>query len=202
MPSFVTHLVIPPLVLASMGLVSWRYVVFLAPVAVLPDLDFFIPPHRAFLTNVWWPVLLGLAAWRLRHHGRREWLAAAVGCYYWSSHVLMDLFVGGVVPFWPFLDRTFLLFLAIVVDTRTLEREYVAEAGTYEGIPAVSETFVWLSPQEVAIAALVAATLVAALGGQWLARRRLALRAQAAPAGPPASAPRRKERPRRGKGSR
>lgn len=155
MPSFVTHLVVSSLVLGSTRLVNWRYVVLLAPVAVLPDLDFFIPPHRAVLTNIWWPLLLGLAAWRLHHHDRPEWVAVGVASYYWASHVVMDLFVGGVVPFWPFWDQTFLLLFAVLVNTETLEAEFVTSAGSFSGPPDVSPVFTWISPEETAMLAFV-----------------------------------------------
>lgn len=169
MPSFVVHTVLPSLALLSTGLFRWQLVLLLLPVSHLPDLDFFVGVHRASLHNVFLPAaLLGLA-WRWRDDPvRQPWVEPLlIGFAYLASHAVMDLFVGGVVPFWPVLDTTFLIDVQVLVDTRTLETEAVLAPASHEGAPQVSPIYEFLSGTDVAVLFLAALVGLLALV-RWL----------------------------------
>ncbi|MGQ0535858.1 MAG: hypothetical protein ACT4PT_07280 [Methanobacteriota archaeon] len=155
MPSFVVHALLPPLLLLA-ARVETRKVLYLLPLALAADLDFFVGAHRATLTNVWIPLAVGAAAWW--HHRRpglstrAAWLAVAF--YYLASHLVMDAFVGGVVLFYPLTDTTYLIDASILVDTRTLEPIVEFAPAASPGIPTVTPLYQFLSPVEAAMLAL------------------------------------------------
>ncbi len=102
MPNWAIHLIVPLLALLIVSRKDdWKYVLLLLPLAVISDLDTFVTQHRALLHNIFIPVLLLLAAWRLDKY-RTIFVISAV---YFASHILMDMFGGGVVLFYPFYDR-------------------------------------------------------------------------------------------------
>lgn len=164
MPSLVIHAVVPTLaMLAARRWFEPRVVLYLWPLTIFPDVDYFgdFGPwwvHRATLSNVFTVALVtGLV-----YLAARRWAGSAqapqwalVAFVYLGSHIFMDLFVGGVVAFWPLWDRTFLYWFYILVDTRTNTPEIVNAPGTHEGAPVISTTYEWLSPVESAMMAFL-----------------------------------------------
>lgn len=158
MPSFVIQATIPLLVMLAIRQLAWRRVVALVPLAFLPDLDYFVGVHRASLHNVF--ILVPVAAWfwwemrRGAGWARAEYAAIAGG--YLGSHLIMDAFVGGISPLWPLDASAVFLWVAIEVNTRTNDLDLIFDPGTLPGAPTTSETFLWLSPTDVAILVVLA----------------------------------------------
>lgn len=98
MPNWAIHLIIPFLALIMVGRKEdYKYILLLLPLAVFPDIDTFATEHRALLHNIFIPAILffiGLSIKKLR----AIFLIAAV---YFAAHVILDLFDGGVVLFYP-----------------------------------------------------------------------------------------------------
>lgn len=180
MVSWVPHLVLPLLVaLAFFRTLPRRWVWWLAPVVWLPDLDYLSPgEHRVFSHNVWIPLgflVAFLVLWR-RRAPALPWtqfaaqpglpVALALVSYYWASHVLLDVFAGGVVLFWPILNTNFYLDYEIYIDTKTNTPIPQGEAGTSQGAPEVDPMYPWLTYEHTAFLAFLAACLLG-----WLAVR-------------------------------
>ncbi|MDD5616527.1 MAG: hypothetical protein PHH85_10040 [Candidatus Methanoperedens sp.] len=79
---------------------DWKYILLLLPLAVVSDLDSFVTQHRALLHNIFIPVILLILAWRLQEY-KTIFVISAI---YFASHIVMDMFGGGVVLFYPFYD--------------------------------------------------------------------------------------------------
>jgi Na+/proline symporter len=161
-PSIVLHLLIPPLVLLASRRFPPRLVLGLLVFSLVPDLDFFVPPHRALLHSVFLPALLGAMAWKWAKEGDRfRSDAALVVAFYLFSHSFMDLFAGGVVPLWPLSDQTFFIDVRVLIDTRTLQPFPTFEPGSFQGVPQVTEVFEFLNGAEFAILMLTLLTAAA-----------------------------------------
>ena len=76
---------------------DYKYILLLLPLAILPDLDTFATQHRALLHNIFIPVILLFMASVVKK-ARMIFIISAV---YIGSHVLLDMFGGGVVLFYP-----------------------------------------------------------------------------------------------------
>ncbi|MGH7337714.1 MAG: hypothetical protein ACREI7_09055, partial [Myxococcota bacterium] len=129
-------------------------------------------PHRAVTSNVFVP-LAGAAVWqwcRVKRPDRA--IYAAVATYYLASHLLMDLFAGGIVLFWPVWDQNFFFHFEVVVDTLTNRPITDFEAGTEPGAPPVARYFQWISAFETAMVALTVATLLVVLALRRARRQR------------------------------
>lgn len=102
MPNWAIHLIVPLLALLIVRKKEeWKYILLLLPLAVVPDLDTFLTQHRALLHNMFIPVVFFILGWKLREY-RTVFIISAV---YLTSHVILDMFGGGVVLFYPFYDR-------------------------------------------------------------------------------------------------
>lgn len=102
MPNWAIHLIVPLLALLIVSRrEDWKYILLLLPLAVVPDLDTFLTQHRALLHNMFIPVMFLILGWKL-HEYRTVFIITAV---YFASHVVLDMFGGGVVLFYPFYDR-------------------------------------------------------------------------------------------------
>ncbi len=98
MPDWPTHLIVPLLALLLVSRKENRkYVFLLLPLALLPDFDSLALQHRALLHNMFVPLILGLCGIAIRKYRAVFIIASA----YIASHVLLDLFAGGVVLFYP-----------------------------------------------------------------------------------------------------
>lgn len=164
MVSWLPHAVVPGLVALAFFPMERRRILWMLPIAWLPDLDYLVPEeHRAVTTNIWIPLCLMVALWvmwRRTDPVARFWEYATrpghpghvlLAAYYWSSHILMDVFAGGAVLFWPLWDVNVYWFYEIVVDTRTNQFTDTVDVGTEPGAPALTEVFVWFSAEHNAI---------------------------------------------------
>ncbi|HEV8359189.1 MAG TPA: metal-dependent hydrolase [Candidatus Thermoplasmatota archaeon] len=160
MSSLVIHLLIPPLVALATRRFPLKLVLLLLPFSLLPDIDFFVPPHRALFHSVFLVAIFGAYAWRAGELGKPSHRdAALLAAFYLGSHSLMDLFVGGVVPLWPLSDQTFYIDVQILIDTRTLQPFPTFEPGTQQGVPEVTPLYEFLDGVQFGI--LVLTLLVA-----------------------------------------
>lgn len=113
MPNWAIHLIVPLLaLLIVIRKEDWKYVLLLLPLAVVPDIDTFVTQHRALLHNIFIPFLLLIAGWKLREY-RTPFIISAV---YFASHVVLDMFGGGVVLFYPFYDRMAFVDASLKID--------------------------------------------------------------------------------------
>lgn len=171
MPSFVVHGLIPLLVVLALRLAPPRVALTMLPFAWLPDLDFWIGVHRATTSNIF-ILLPTLYLWyRWRQNEPERALYAGIATFYLASHLAMDLFAGGIVPFWPLWGQTIFWHFLIQINTQTGETDVTNEPGTHEGAPQVVEVFTWLSPVEAAMLAFTLAAVVVTLGWRWYQRR-------------------------------
>lgn len=188
MSSFVITLTIPLLVALAVRLfppldcVKWIWV------AVVPDLDYFVPGvHRGLTHNaIILAVLIGLTTWaywhvrpRLEHAPVWSFIQSRWGngwilaTFYYFSHIFLDLFAGGIAPFYPFTTWSVALNFRILVDTETNEPTLHSSAPSQSTLPQVSPVFEWLSNEETAIAIL---TVLAFLLALWARSRRRPVR--------------------------
>ncbi|HLB71956.1 MAG: hypothetical protein OIN88_03025 [Candidatus Methanoperedens sp.] len=102
MPNWAIHLIVPLLALLITGKKEdYKYILLLLPLAILPDLDTFVTQHRALLHNIFIPLILLASGWIIREK-RTLFVIAAI---YTGSHVILDMFSGGVVLFYPLYDK-------------------------------------------------------------------------------------------------
>lgn len=177
MPGVITHTLFPLLPLLAFTRIPRRAVLLALPATWLVDLDYWIEPHRALTHNVWIPLAFFGLAWASTRAPRLAKLAPwrdvllATGIF-WGGHVVMDVFAGGVVPFWPLVDTNVLVDLTVDIDTSQDRPLVYLDWGTTPGPPTVSRVYAFLTRYE---AAAIAATAVV-VGGvgvrRWLASRR------------------------------
>jgi|SRR5659263_17915 len=102
MPNWAIHLLVPLLALLILGRKEdHKYILLLLPFAVLPDIDTFATEHRALLHNIFIPLVLafiGISMKKMRS-------IFLITSFYFASHVILDLFGGGVVLFYPFFNE-------------------------------------------------------------------------------------------------
>lgn len=102
MPDWPTHLIVPLLALLIVSRKEHlRYVFVLSPLALISDFDTFITQHRALLHNMFIPLLLLLSGYAMKEK-RTLFIIASV---YVASHVVLDMFGGGVVLFYPLYNQ-------------------------------------------------------------------------------------------------
>lgn len=161
MASFLMHALIPLLFLLAWRHLDARKVLWLWPLTILPDLDYFVGLHRAALLNAFilLPPLLGLAL----DKRRREWWLIALA--YLVSHLTMDVFDGGVALWYPISTFTvcYDAGVNVVTDTNTIlpyweschyggeQGGIIGEGPIASGTPPVRELYAWMVPEEVGI---------------------------------------------------
>lgn len=181
MVSWVPQIVVPPLVaLAFLRSLPRKWVLALAPVTYLADIDYLFPgEHRVYTHTLLIPgLLLGIVAllWR-RQAGRvaeplRFWdfarqpgwgLGLLLSAYFLAAHDLMDVFTGGVALFWPLLPTNFFIDSTINIDLvhRTITPQ-VDTGATPEPAP-LDDNYPWLTDEHSAILAFLAAVGLTAL---------------------------------------
>ncbi len=102
MPNWAIHLIVPLLALLIVSRKEdWKYILLLLPLAVVSDLDTLVTYHRALLHNMFIPAILLFFGWRMRKY-RTIFMISAT---YLASHVVLDMFGGGVVLFYPFYEK-------------------------------------------------------------------------------------------------
>ncbi len=101
MPDWPIHLIVPLLALLIVcKKEDKKYILLLLPLSVVPDLDTLVTQHRALLHNIFIPLIMLLAGLIIREK-RTVFISASV---YLLSHIILDMFGGGVVLFYPFYD--------------------------------------------------------------------------------------------------
>lgn len=182
MPSFAVHAVVPLLLLLAFRRLDRRAVFALWPLTIAPDFDYFFGFHRATLGNVFilvpFAAALAYAWWPDRRRPAvATWMLVAIA--YLGSHLLMDLFTGGSVLFYPFSDYTFCYDARILVVTATNQVQPTFAPCGRGGIPTVAPLYPWLSAVDAAIFALVLPVgLAAGASAWWRARGRAWWRAR------------------------
>ncbi|HUR25103.1 MAG TPA: metal-dependent hydrolase [Candidatus Thermoplasmatota archaeon] len=180
MPSFLPHAVAPALVAAAFFPVPRRTTFLFLPMVWAPDLDYLVQSqHRAVTHSIFIPLALLVAVavlWRLRDPAARFWefatrpgwpVGLSLSSFYIVSHLLMDVFAGGVVLLWPFTYTNFYMDFQILLETGSNTFEPTGSSGTEQGTPEISATYPWLSYVDTAVAAFLAACLA----GAWGVRR-------------------------------
>ena len=164
MPNWAIHLIVPLLALLIVSRKEdWKYVLLLLPLAVVPDIDTFAAQHRAILHNIFIPVIFLLFAWRLREY-RNVFIISAV---YFASHVILDMFGGGVVLFYPFYDRMAFVDASLRIDpSNSLIWTFNFGFEEYGSVWKTALGYVTDSPG-------TASMLLVFFAGLWAAHRRL-----------------------------
>jgi membrane-bound metal-dependent hydrolase YbcI (DUF457 family) len=102
MPNWSIHLIVPLLaLLIASRKENHKYILLLLPFAVLPDADTLLAQHRALLHNIFLPLIVLIPALFIKEKKTLFMIASA----YLASHVLLDMFQGGVVLFYPFYNE-------------------------------------------------------------------------------------------------
>lgn len=108
MPDWAVHSIIPLFALLIVTRQeNIRYVIYLLPLAVISDLDHVFFMHRALLHNLFIPLIfLGAAMIHQSPHLRFMLITGAV---YTASHMILDMFGGGVGLLYPFTSTMFFI---------------------------------------------------------------------------------------------
>ena len=102
MPNWSIHLIVPLLALLIVSKKeNHKYILLLLPLAVMPDVDTLLEQHRALLHNIFLPLIVLIPAFLIKEK-KTLFMIASV---YLASHVLLDMFQGGVVLFYPFYNE-------------------------------------------------------------------------------------------------
>jgi hypothetical protein len=184
MVSWLPHYVIPVLVALAFFPVSRRTALLVGILAWVPDMDYIIQSqHRAITHSILIPLALASATvvlWKRRDPTARLLEFATrpgapviltLGAYYYASHLLLDVFQGGVVLLWPLLNTNFYAGFEILLNTGTNTFTPAAEAGTSEGAPELTPLYPWFSTEHAAIAVFLAACAAAGAALVWHKRR-------------------------------
>lgn len=199
MSTFIIHLLIPPLMMLAWRIFPRRYVWAWVWVSIVPDFDYVgwilyvndVLPfnfHRALFHNVFLLfVLIGLTSFQYgRFRARfpateRETLAAYAGSwagagwflstYYYFSHLLLDVFQGGVVPFWPISNHNLYSFFLLTVDTQTQTIRTQGDVVVQAGVPEVSAFYPWLDSEQFAYLLLLGLTFLLSYAIRRMDRR-------------------------------
>lgn len=144
--------------------IARRQILVWSPLTWIADFDYLVQSvHRAWLHTLWIPLLLFAAVivlWRRRDASARFWEYATrpgtpggllLASYYWFSHVMLDVFQGGSVLFYPLTNTNFFFSFQILLNTETNTFQTAARGGTSEGPPALSPLYPWFSSEHNAI---------------------------------------------------
>ena len=102
MPNWSIHLIVPLLALLIVSRKEYhKYILLLLPLAVMPDVDTLLTQHRALLHNIFLPLVVLIPALLFKEKKILFIIASA----YLASHVILDMFHGGVVLFYPFYNE-------------------------------------------------------------------------------------------------
>ena len=109
----ILHILIPLLILLALfPKLDKRLVIGLSLVAILPDLDFFIPSlHRIFTHNLFSTTIVSLVIYLISSNLKVFYISL----YYLTSHLILDLAIGGVALFYPLYKK--LIELTITLNT-------------------------------------------------------------------------------------
>ena len=173
MPTFVLQSVIPLLFMLAMPWLDRRRVLLAWPITHLPDIDYLLPPHRALAHNLFIVlpfVAVGLWAWRNARPTLAQWMLIA--SVYLLSHIVMDVFAGGVTLLYPLSVHTTCYYAEIKVVTATNTPYLDAGRCSFTGVPTVAEVYTWLPYTESALLAFLVPAALAVLAWRLWKRRR------------------------------
>jgi len=181
--SWLPHAVIPGLTaLAFFRHVPRKTILYTLPIVWAVDADYAVQAlHRAVTHSVLWPAMLFAAVvvlWRRRDPTARFWefatrpgdpVTLSLLSYFWASHLILDIFQGGVVLFWPLDNTNVFLGFEILLDTGQNTFTPQGEGGTSEGAPELSPVYTWFTYEHSAIAVFLASCAAVAAGvwGWW-----------------------------------
>lgn len=194
MVSWVPQIIYPPLVaLAFLPALPRKWVILLAPVTYLADLDYLVPgEHRVWTHTLLIPFLLLGIVWLLRRKrklGEQSFWAFAttpgwplvltLTSYFLTAHAIMDVFTGGVALFWPILPTNFLVDLSIDINLQTGEVLPHGEAQANPEPAPLDPAYPWFTNEHAAILAFLFVVGLTAAGVFWGRRlRRKRIRAE------------------------
>lgn len=184
MPTFVLQSVIPLLFLLALPGLDRRKVLLAWPLTHAPDIDYLLVPHRAVAHNVFILLpFLAVLAWSLRPETRSparvEWMVVCLT--YLASHIVMDVFAGGVTLLYPLSVHTTCYYG--YVDVLTATNTPIIDFGrcSFEGVPTVATTYPWLWGIETAFLAFLVPAALLAWGVAWWRARRAGAAARGRP---------------------
>jgi hypothetical protein len=173
MPTFVLQSVVPLLFLLALPWLDRRKIWLAWPLTHLPDLDYLVGYHRATGHNLWVVLpFVALAAWGWRKARPELVQWGAIGAVYVGSHLLMDVFAGGVTLLYPLSLHTTCYYAEIQVVTATNTPFLDAGRCSFEGVPTVATVYTWLPYTEAALLAFLVPAAFGALGWRLWRRRR------------------------------
>ena len=178
MVSWLPHAVVPGLLaLAFFRHVPRKTLLLTLPIVWAVDVDYLLQSeHRAITHSALGPAALLVAAtvlWRRQDPAARFWeFATRPGApavltllsFFWASHLVMDIFQGGVVLLWPLWDRNLFLGFQVLLDTGRNTFEPQGDGGTSPGAPELSPVYPWVTYEHSAILVFLAACAAGALG--------------------------------------
>jgi len=91
-----------------------KYIIILLPLALMPDLDHFFFMHRMLLHNIFIPLIFIIVS--ILFTNPRMKFAARVGAVYVASHIILDLFSGGVALLYPLSHNIFFIQAELLFD--------------------------------------------------------------------------------------
>jgi hypothetical protein len=89
-----------------------KYILLLLPFAVFPDIDTLATEHRALLHNIFIPLALALIGISVKKMRSIFFIAT----FYFSSHIILDLFGGGIVLFFPFYNEMAFIDASLIMS--------------------------------------------------------------------------------------
>lgn len=119
MSSFFNHLFIPLVILLlfyKQFNIDFKKVLIFSFVAVLPDADYFFPPHRALIHNVF--ILIIPFLFLILKKDMRETLI--IICFYYLTHLILDIFNGGIYILYPIYDKVIFVNMGIGLSFHNL----------------------------------------------------------------------------------
>lgn len=108
MPDWAVHAIIPLFALLIVTRKEYtKYIIYLLPLALIPDLDHFVQMHRALFHSIFIPLIF-LGASVVNSNPKTRFILVT-GAAYTASHVILDIFHGGVGLFYPITSDMFFI---------------------------------------------------------------------------------------------
>ncbi len=111
MPTPLIHFIVPLFILLVL-LKKDRYVLWLSPFALFPDLDFG-ELHRELLHNIFAAFAVAFLMWMILKRQNKVFYIVLI---YIMSHIILDIFSGGVAVFYPIYTKSLYINTAVGFD--------------------------------------------------------------------------------------
>ncbi len=124
MPDLLLHLIVPFAALLLFYKSRYRvYIVLLSPLAILPDVDHLWSGEvaRAWLHNIFIlvpPLLVGIYGYKTRQE--KLYNIAFIAAVYLCSHILLDIFQGGVSLIYPIANYDYAVTFDLFMQNHTI----------------------------------------------------------------------------------